>query len=301
MTVASTRYRCRHVTAYSYGDPVGVSHLVAHLAPRPHPRQTGRAVSLKLDPAPAVAVDRLDWFGNPVTYAAIQEPHLALTVTAEIEVEVRPPAPFDPAATPAWETVRAAAAAGAETAEFLFASPRVPVPDAALAAFATAEFAPGRPVAAAALDLMARIHRDFAFDPAATTVSTPVREVLERRRGVCQDFAHLLIGALRSLGVPARYVSGYLRTLPPESATGEPTDWRGAAASHAWVQVWCGDPEAGGIGWLDLDPTNGVMAGMDHVTLAWGRDYDDVCPLRGVIVGGGAHSLCVDVRVEPLD
>ncbi len=295
MTVAPVRYRCSHVTAYSYGEPVTESHLIAHLSPRPHPRQTGRMVRLSLDPAPAVAVDRIDWFGNPVTYAALQEPHRTLTVTAELEVEVSAPPPLDPLATPPWETVRDAAREGAETAEHVFASPRVPAPDPDLAAFAGDSFTPGRPVADAALDLMHRIHRDFTFDPAATTVSTPVRDVLGQRRGVCQDFAHLLIGAARSLGLPARYVSGYLRTLPPEGVA----DWRGAAASHAWVQLWTGDPAAGGCGWLDLDPTNGVIAGVDHVTLAWGRDYDDVCPLRGVIVGGGSHTLSVAVRVEP--
>lgn len=297
MTDAPVRYRCTHVTAYSYGEPVTESHLIAHLAPRPHPRQTGRIVALSLNPAPAVAVDRVDWFGNPVTYAALQEPHRSLTVTAELEVEVRPPPPVDPAATPAWEWLRDRARDRMETAEQVFASPRVPAPDPDLAVFAAESFTPGRPVAEAALDLMHRIHRDFTFDPTATTVSTPVRDVLGQRRGVCQDFAHLLIGAARSLGLPARYVSGYLRTLPPEGVE----DWRGAAASHAWVQLWTGDPEAGGVGWLDLDPTNGVMAGVDHVTLAWGRDYDDVCPLRGVIVGGGSHTLSVAVRVEPVD
>lgn len=289
---AAVRYRCRHVTRYAYGEPVTSSQLLAHLAPRPHPRQTVQGAALVLAPQPAVAVERLDWFGNPVTYAAVQTPHRDLTVTAELEVEVRAPAPSDPALTPAWEAVRDAAPALPETAEYLYASPRVPAPDEALAGFALPSFPEARPVALGCLDLMHRINADFAFDPTATTVSTPVRQVLAQRRGVCQDFAHLMIGALRALGLPARYVSGYLRTDPPQGAP----SWRGAAAGHAWVQAWCGTAD----GWLDLDPTNDVTAGLDHVTLGWGRDYDDVCPLRGVILGGGMHTLTVEVRVEPL-
>ncbi|QJE74826.1 transglutaminase family protein [Aerophototrophica crusticola] len=268
------------------------SHLVAHLAPRPHPRQDAKVLRLEIEPRPAFAVDRRDWFGNPTTVAGIQEPHRTLSVMAEMEVEVSPPPPLDPFATPAWEQVRAAAPADPALVEFTLASPRVPAPDPALAAFATPSFPPGRPVAAGAMDLMRRIRDGFTFDATATTVSTPVAEVLARRSGVCQDFAHLMIGALRSLGLPARYVSGYLRTIPPP---GRPR-LVGADASHAWVQAWCGDA----VEWLDLDPTNGKLGDTDHLTLAWGRDYDDVCPLRGVIVGGGSHTLTVSVDVEQL-
>jgi transglutaminase-like putative cysteine protease len=284
------RYRCTHVTDYSYADPVTASHLIAHLAPRAHPRQTGRVVRLTVQPTPAVVVDRIDWFGNPTTYAAIQEPHTRLTVTAEMEVEIAPPPALDVQATPAWEDIRDLALLRPETAEFVMGSARIPAPDAELATWAGHSFPAGRPIAEAVLALMNRIHAGFTFDPTATTISTPVHAVLRARRGVCQDFAHLMIGGLRGLGLPARYISGYLRTLPPPGVT----DWRGASVSHAWVQAWCGDT----VGWLDLDPTNGVRGGTDHVTLAWGRDYDDVCPLRGVILGGGRQSLDVAVQVE---
>lgn len=284
------RYRCRHVTRYSYADAVNSSQLLAHLTPRPHPRQTGGVASLIVEPEPALSVARMDWFGNPTTYASIQAPHRELTVTAVLEVELRPPPAFDPAATPPWEDVAGLAGEDGAAAEFLAQSPRVPVPDAALVTYAAPDFPASRPVAEAAIALMHRIHADFSFDAEATTVSTPVADVLEQRRGVCQDFAHLMIGCLRGMGVPARYVSGYLRTLPPP---GQPK-LQGADASHAWVQAWCG-PQ---LGWLDLDPTNATLAELDHLTLAWGRDYDDVCPLRGVILGGGEHTVTVAVDVE---
>lgn len=287
------RYRCWHLTRYGYGEVVLSSHLVAHLTPRPHPRQEARVLRLEVEPKPAFAVDRQDWFGNPTTVAGIQEPHRSLSVLAEMEVEVHPPQPLDPLATPPWEAVRDAAPSDPALLEFTLGSNRVPAPDRGLAAFAAPSFPAGGPVAAGAIDLMRRIRDGFKFDATATTVSTPIAEVLARRSGVCQDFAHLMIGALRSLGLPARYVSGYLRTLPPP---GKPR-LVGADASHAWVQAWCGEA----AGWVDLDPTNGKLGDTDHLTLAWGRDYDDVCPLRGVIIGGGAnHTLEVSVDVEQL-
>lgn len=286
------RYHCRHVTRYTYGDMVTNAQMLAHLAPRAHPRQTCHMATLSIVPWPAVVTERRDWFGNPVTYAALQSPHRDLTVTAEIEVTVEPPPPFHPTATPIWEEVAAEAARLAETVEFVRPSARVPQADTGLTLFATTFFPSGRPIGEGALDLTRRIHSDFSFDPTATTVSTPISEVLARRRGVCQDFAHLMTGALRALGLPARYVSGYLRTLPPP---GKPR-LQGADASHAWVQVWCGQE----VGWIDLDPTNGRQCDTDHITLAWGRDYDDVCPLRGVILGGGSHGVLVAVDVEPV-
>lgn len=287
------RYRCRHVTRYGYGDPVTNSHLLAHLTPREHPRQTLHSAELSIVPWPAVTSQRSDWFGNPVTYAAMQSPHRELTVTAELDLTVNPPPPFTPASTPAWDEIMAQAALLAETVEYVRPSPRVPQADAALLLFASGFFPSGRPVGVGAMDLTRRIHSDFSFDPTATTISTPISEVLSRKRGVCQDFAHLMIGALRALGLPARYVSGYLRTLPPPGRE----KLRGADASHAWVQVWCGIDN----GWIDLDPTNGRQCDTDHVTLAWGRDYDDVCPLRGVILGGGSHGVLVAVDVEPVE
>lgn len=292
VTQGAVRYRCRHVTRYQYSDTVTSSHLLAHLAPRPHPRQAGRVLELSILPWPAAMVDRRDWFGNPATYASIQVPHRDLTVTVEMEVSVAPPPPLRPEASPPWEQVAALAAELAETAEFIGPSQRVPPAGPELTAFAAGFFTPGLPVVAVAMALVRRIHEEFSFDATATNVSTPIAEVLAKKRGVCQDFAHLMIAALRSHGLPARYVSGYLRTLPPPGRE----KLRGADASHAWVQVWCG----GDLGWVDLDPTNGRQADTDHVTLAWGRDYDDVCPLRGVILGGGSHGILVAVDVEPL-
>lgn len=287
--VAPVRYRCRHSTRYEYEQAVVGSHLLAHLAPRLRAGQTGSVTRLCILPQPEVAIERLDWFGNPVHYASIEEPHRSLSVDVEMEVEVAIAGVSDPAATPAWETIQSAASSCEEAADFLHRSSRVATPQAMLAYYGQPSFHPATPVAVGALDLMRRIHADFAFDPQATTVSTPVADVFANRRGVCQDFAHLMIGMLRSLGLPARYVSGYIRTEPPGDGA-----WRGAESSHAWVQAWCGED----VGWLDLDPTNAVTAGSDHVTLAWGRDYDDVCPLRGVILGGGRHQLHVGVQVE---
>ncbi|WP_119678620.1 transglutaminase family protein [Indioceanicola profundi] len=289
---ARVRYRCRHVTRYSYADMVTSSQLLAHLAPRPHPRQTGGIANLTIWPVPALAIARLDWFGNPTTYASIQVPHENLTVTSELIVEVRVGLVFDPADTPPWEQVQALAIEDGPAAEFLAQSPRVPVPNPDLAAYAAEDFLPGRPVAEAAIALMRRIHREFTFRAGSTTVSTPVAEVLAQRCGVCQDFAHLMIGCLRVMGVPARYVSGYLRTLPPPGQM----KLQGADASHAWLQAWCGPR----LGWLDLDPTNATLVELDHLTVAWGRDYDDVCPLRGVILGGGSHTVDVAVDVEEI-
>ena len=287
--VAPVRYRCQHSTRYEYEQSVVGSHLLAHLAPRMRAGQTGRVTRLCILPQPAVAIDRLDWFGNPVHYASIEEPHLSLSVDVEMEVEVAIPGVRSPGGTGPWDTIRDTSPPSADVADFQSSSSRVATPQPILADYAQPSFPHGTPVAVGCLDLMRRIHADFAFDPQATTVSTPVAEVFANRRGVCQDFAHLMIGMLRSLGLPARYVSGYIRTDPPGDGA-----WRGAEVSHAWVQAWCGDE----IGWFDLDPTNNVTVGSDHVTLAWGRDYDDVCPLRGVILGGGRHQLHVAVRIE---
>lgn len=292
------RYRCRHTTRYDYGEEVPVSHHVVHLTPRSHPRQRCRRATLTVAPVPAVRADHTDYFGNPVTYVAVQEPHRQFVVTAETEVEVQPPPAFDPAQTSPWERLRDAVRSGnpvpgdgGETLQYAFDSVLVPT-GRDLAAFAAPSFAAGAPVAVGAIALMRRIHEEFTFDPAATTVATPIAEVMASRRGVCQDFAHLLIGALRSLGLPARYVSGYLRTLPPP---GRPR-LIGADVSHAWGAVWCG-----GDLWLDLCPTNGRTADHDFITVAWGRDYTDVSPVRGVIHGSTGHGLMVEVDVEPLD
>jgi transglutaminase-like putative cysteine protease len=287
------RYRIRHSTAYRYGDEILLAHHLLHLAPRPVPHQRTLSFRMDITPRPVAMAEHVDAFGNPTTYLEMREPHGTLTVLTEMEVEVEdPPLPPPGAATP-WESLRDALAGPADEATraanaYMYESALVPT-DADLKDFAAPSFPPGRGIAAAALDLARRIHRDFTFDPEATTIATPIAEVLRDRRGVCQDFAHLQIACLRSLGLAARYVSGYLRTTPP------PGQERlvGADVSHAWLSVWCG-----GESWLDLDPTNGRSGSSDMIALAWGRDYDDVSPMRGVILGGSEQHLSVEVDVE---
>ncbi len=288
-------YRITHTTRYSYTAPVSLCHNVAHLTPRTTPRQACRTTGLRVTPQPAVTVTRNDYFGNPATFFTIQESHRELTVTASHVVDVGPADLPEPAATLPWEAVSDRLAgdrspAGLDAYEFTLDSPYVAAgPD--LAAYARTSFTPGRPVLAAAVDLTSRIYHDFKYDPRATTVATPLRDVLAHRRGVCQDFAHLQVGCLRSLGLPARYVSGYLRTVQPPGQE----RLAGADASHAWVSVYVGDGR-----WVDLDPTNDRPASDQHVLLAWGRDYDDVSPVKGVILGGGRHTVSVEVDVEPV-
>jgi transglutaminase-like putative cysteine protease len=295
-TSDAIRYRIRHSTACRYTDDIQLAYHILHLHPRDH--QTQRLVSyrLALAPQPSHAAEHLDYYGNPATYVALQEPHKSLTVQSEIEIDVCPPLPLDVAATPSWEQlldqVRLAEGhAALRASRFAYASPQVPIlPE--LLRYALPSFPPGRPIAAAALELNQRIFEEFTFDSVATTIATPLAEVLLERRGVCQDFAHLAIGCLRAVGIPARYVSGYLRTVPPPGSA----RLIGADASHAWFSVWCG-----GDLWFDLDPTNGTPNSADLITLAWGRDYYDVSPVRGVLIGGGSQDLVVEVDVEPIE
>jgi len=295
--VTRARYRVEHHTRYEYESSVSTSQHVAYLRPRELPRQHVAWSAIEVEPQPARVVHRTDFFGNLASQFALLKPHTTLEVCGRslVEIEAGQAVP-DPVQSPAWESVRDALRyrkeAGYEpAAQFAYASPYV-APDPELAQFAQASFERGRPLLAAAVDLMHRIHVDFRFDPTATTIMTPVRRVLHERRGVCQDFAHLQIACLRSLGLAARYVSGYLLTDPPP---GQPR-LAGADASHAWVSVHC--PRHG---WVDLDPTNDLLPDLRHVTLAWGRDYGDVSPLRGVILGGMRHRLHVGVTVAPLD
>ncbi len=287
-------YSVRHRTTYRYEQAVSISHHVLRLVPRNCPRQTLRQSMLSLQPAAAVGGEGLDYFGNPVTYATIQEQHLDLVIEASSLVEVRAQPVPDSRDTPEWESLfgllqQAGTAASLDTLQYAFDSPNT-LATTDLVAYATVSFTPGRPVLDAARDLTRRIYADFRYDSTATTVSTPVDEVVRLKRGVCQDFAHLELACLRALGVPARYVSGYLLTRPPPGKE----KLVGADASHAWVSVWCGE-----AGWVDLDPTNDTIAGDEHVTLAWGRDYGDVSPINGVIFGGGAHRIEVNVDVTP--
>jgi transglutaminase-like putative cysteine protease len=288
-------YQVRHVTAYTYSEPVTASHHELHVLLRGSARQKILSELLSVDPAAAIRRDRVDWFGNRATHLAIHDRHAALTVTAEAEIEVTAPRPLDGPGRP-WEAtrdwVREAADTEARAAvEMVLPSPHVGPSEAALE-LALPSFPPGRPLIEAATDLMTRIHRLLKYDPDATDVSTSVDEVLRGGRGVCQDFAHVQIACLRALGLPARYVSGYLVTTPP---AGQPR-MVGADASHAWVSVRSPD-----VGWMDLDPTNNVVPTDRHVVVAYGRDFDDVTPMRGVLLGGGRHTIHVGVDVLPID
>ncbi|MCU0951876.1 MAG: transglutaminase family protein [Burkholderiaceae bacterium] len=283
-----------HETHYAYGARVDLAQHLAHLRPRTRPGQQVDAVALSIAPEPQHWVQGIDVYGNARDAFALYQPHESLHVVATSRVLLDPVPPA--AQSPAWEQVAAACryragAAFVPASEFAFVSPFVPALPA-LRDYAAPAFTPGRAIAAAADELMRRLHVDFTYDGEATEVHTPLSQVLAQRRGVCQDFAHLMIGALRALGVPARYVSGYLLTQPP---AGQPR-LLGADASHAWVGVWCGD-----AGWIDFDPTNALRPadGAAHVTVAIGRDYGDVIPLRGVIRGGGEHALQVAVSVVP--
>ena len=285
-------YDITHRTTYGYGSDVSVSHHLAHLHPRDLPSQQISDFKLLVDPAPVVSAEHVDYYGNNTTFFSIGSPHDRLVVTARSRVRISAPVLPDPARTPAWQLVRDRCASDvltpdSEVGEFRFDSPNVarrPI----FADYAAPAFPKDRPLLEAVVDFTGRIFRDFKFDSRATTVATPVDEVFKKRRGVCQDFAHLAIACLRSLGLPARYVSGYLETLPPPGKA----RLIGADASHAWFSVWCS-----GHGWIDADPTNNILPGDRHVTVAWGRDFSDVSPLRGVVVGGRGRSLGVSVDV----
>jgi len=289
-------YRISHLTEYHYSAPVTLAHHLAHLSPRPTPSQRLRRHVLRVNPQPAVLHDRVDSFGNTAAIFILQETHQYFQVEATSDVEVLTRLPLVPSQTPPWETVRDLlpadlSAEGLEIYQFLFDSSLVKC-SRELEDYARPSFPKDRPLLEGVLDLTRRIYDDFTFDPAATTVSTPLRTVLTSRRGVCQDFAHLQIGCLRSMGLAARYVSGYIETDPPPGQE----KLHGTDASHAWISVFIP-----GQGWIDLDPTNNLIVSDRHITVAWGRDYGDVSPLRGVILGGGQHSLRVGVSVHPLD
>ena len=284
-----------HTTEYEYATPVELAAHTAHLRPRTLPWQRVARFAFHADPVPNRVRWGTDHFGNALAWLFLDRAHPALTVSVEALVDVDSRTHPAPPETPPWEEITHLALApdmAREVAEFTFGSPMAPI-SPALRAFAAPSFPPGRPVAEGALHLMARIGREFRFDPEITTVSTPVERVLHLQAGVCQDFAHLMIAALRSLGLPARYVSGYLRTVPPPGQA----RLRGADHSHAWIACWLGPAH----GWIDLDPTNTLVVADQHVWLAWGRDYADVSPVRGVILGGGRHSLRVSVDIEPAE
>ncbi|MCR0981229.1 transglutaminase family protein [Roseomonas populi] len=282
-------YKVRHVTAYNYESPVEMATHLLHLLPRPlEGRQRVLRAGLSCDPAPARRAEAPDHFGNATAWLYLDRPHARFTVTAEFVVEVTPPPPL-PAATPAWDGLREAALRRPDVAEFLFPSPALPPVEGARAFFAP-HFTPGRPAGEAVMEMIAAFRGSMAFRSGVTTVSTPVEEVLRRKAGVCQDFAHLMITGLRMLGIPARYVSGYIRTRPPPGGVRRV----GADQSHAWVAAWLGE----GIGWVEMDPTNSLFVAEEHVVLGWGRDFGDVSPLLGIILGGGQHSVSVGVDMD---
>ncbi|HEY1082596.1 MAG TPA: transglutaminase family protein [Prosthecobacter sp.] len=289
------RYNIIHRTTYTYESAVTVGHYTARLEPRALPFQECPWHELTIRPSPVQRSERADYFGNTSVYFEIEGSHQKLEVIARSLVNVERASTFDPTTTPAWETIRdssrtdtltPASAAG----ELTFPSALIPV-GPAFADYARPSFPPGRPILEAVCDLNRRIFEDFAFDPTATDYATPVEKALKQRRGVCQDFAQVMIACLRSIGLPARYVSGYLETLPPPGQV----KLVGADASHAWVSVYCGET----CGWMDADPTNNVLPSERHITAAWGRDFSDVSPLRGVTIGAGEQRLQVAVDVLP--
>ncbi len=285
-------YDVNHVTTFDYAQPVSVSHQLLRLTPRRSERQRVARSTLLIEPAPAVRAQRRDFFANDVTYVTVSEPHDRLTIHAASRIEIDAADDSFLDLGPSWEQVAAALEAPRslepiEASQFCYPSPYVDF-DAEIAAYARRTFAPGTALLPGVLELTRRIFEDFTYEGGVTDVWTPVSEVFERRKGVCQDFAHLEIACLRSVGLAARYVSGYLLTKPPEGKE----KLIGADASHAWLSVYC--PE---FGWIDVDPTNNMLPSDEHIALAYGRDYGDVSPTTGVIVGGGAHRVSVSVDV----
>ena len=294
---AVTRYRVRHQTTYNYDGTVAHSHQLLHLSPRDGPHQVCRSRKITLTPEPSTRREDVDAFGNVVTRLEYDMPHDRLDVLAELTVEVTAPQQWPARASHPWETVRDAMLYSAQplageyldACRFRMESSYVRVKQI-FTDYGAECFGEQCPLLEAAEALMRKLHREFSYEPGTTDISTSVLEAFEARRGVCQDFAHIMLACLRSRGLAARYVSGYLRTIP---LPGAKASLLGADASHAWVSVFCPP-----LGWIDLDPTNDVRVASDHIVVAWGRDFGDVSPLRGVIVGSRGHRLSVRVSVQ---
>lgn len=289
------KYKVTHTTKYVYSEPVSVCHNRVMLTPQTGPRLRCQSHRLVVRPTPQITSRRTDFFGNTVQTFSIEESHRQVTITATSRLEVEPGLSQQPARTLSWSAVvenltNRSDPNWLDVCLYQFDSPRI-TRSLAFADYAWTSFAASRPILEAALDLAARVHADFKYDSQATTVTTSTEEAFGLRKGVCQDFAHIQIACLRSMGMPARYVSGYLRTLP---APGK-SRLVGADESHAWIAVYCGAD----MGWVDLDPTNNCLCSTDHVPVAVGRDYTDVTPIKGVFLGGGAHTLTVSVDVAP--
>jgi transglutaminase-like putative cysteine protease len=299
MNENTRQYRLEHCTFYHYTEPVLLSHQQLHLTPRPLSTQQVHHHEVTIQPRPTVRHDITDAFGNPLTEIAMESAHRTLDIIAKSSITVGAPDSLQSAKDIPWEQIRDLLRYRAgwrpepdtlEASRFLFESPHARV-KRSLRAYASVCFTDGRSIIEATTALMAKIHSEFKYDAKATTVATPVMQFFAQKRGVCQDFAHLMISCLRSTGLAARYVSGYLLT---RSAPDKPRRV-GADASHAWVSLYV--PEHG---WVDFDPTNNLMPSTEHITLGWGRDFSDVTPLRGVINGGGEQKLDVKVTVEPV-
>jgi transglutaminase-like putative cysteine protease len=288
-------YDIRHLTLYEYGSTVTFSHCALRLLPTDGPGQQVLSSDLTVTPTPAQTIERLCFFGNRLTFLTIETAHRNLVVEVNISIEIDRWAPFDEGETPSFEEVREEAFASDSLdkdspAHFLHPSRLVPRFEPATA-YARQSFPAGRPVLAGAKDLMRRIRGDFKYDTKATVVSTPLSEAFEKRHGVCQDFAHIMIAGLRGIGLPTAYISGYIRTIPPPGKK----RLEGADAMHAWVSLWCGEAH----GWVGLDPTNAMLIGNDHIVLAKGRDYADISPVAGIILGSREQDVDVQVDVVP--
>lgn len=289
------RYAVRHETHYAYAPPVDLGLHILRLTPLDGSGQRVVSQRLMIDPQPDQFVAFKDHFGNAVHHVAVETIHDQFSVTLDAIVEIA--RKKTPGEGPSWQAIVAAMQGDGfpgqpGIAEFIYPSPLAALDDDATS-YAAESFAEERPIIEALTDLTARINRDFAYTPNVTTVSTRVAEIVASRHGVCQDFSHLMIAGLRGLGLPARYVSGYIRTLPAEGGPAR----QGGDASHAWVSVWCGEE----LGWVEFDPTNALIVDNEHVVVAYGRDFSDVTPLRGVILGGGSHTLTVRVHLTALE
>lgn len=289
------KYSLRHVTTYRYESPVTFAQCRLILTPASDARQQVGEAAITITPKPKTVDQHRSFFGFPVTVAEIDVPHRMLRIDSRAIVTVR--RKVEPLAEMPWELARTAVQTTASLksdspAHFIFPSGRVRLAEP-VTAYARESFGTGQLIGACAQDLMRRIRRDFRYDPDATRVSTPLLEAFEKRHGVCQDFAHIMIAGLRGLGLPARYVSGYIRTSPPPGQA----RLEGADATHAWVDVWCGPDR----GWVGFDPTNAILVGGDHVILASGRDYVDVAPVGGILMGAGEQDIEVNVDLVPLE
>jgi transglutaminase-like putative cysteine protease len=289
-------FEVSHRTHYRYSTPVAQSQHLVHMTPRAVARQTTLRHNLIVEPAPAMRFDGVDGFGNPFVILDVEVPHRELVLHARSSIETHAPPTADFAATTSWDRLDEKMTnpdGGLDLDVIQYrCTTRLTGASLAIADYTRGSFPQGRPVLEGVMDLTRRIFADFRFDPGATDISTPVDKVFEERRGVCQDFAHLALAGLRALRVPSRYVSGYILTRPPPGQI----KLAGADASHAWISVW--SPETG---WRDFDPTNGIAVSEEHITIAYGRDYYDVSPISGVLLGGGEHAVSVGVDVVSLD